>query len=415
MLRTSTYQPFLLQVNPLSLEVPPVNQKIFTDNSKGLEYLAGRPLENWATITVNSEIITWESSNDLCTFSRSQPIGKSYESASSPTSYAYKEPPPAIIDVIPPTPTSVPESPSCVHCSSNIQKNDSRLGQTITKPPASPLGTKQTAIQPPASPLGANQTTSSSKVETTANTGPKKSDQELSSLLSSPSSTELSAVPITLINEGINPRKEGLYQTINQAADKTSILSQRNVALHSARTTTAATTTTQLHRSQLCSTAVSLSSYSKVKQQATESSFHSQQTSRPSTPHKPFFQHSRKEQVVHRGVLHKQHVSANLLTQATFSKTISSCEKKSSTTSSLHVPTCLPVVNITNTKSNNSITTKAVPLTSKSTTIHSDNLTIQSSYPLKKRPLINVKSGSIVQVDASPLISPKSKVISPNI
>ena len=93
--------------------------------------------ENWATITVNSEIITWASSNDLCTFYRSQPAIEAYDDISV-SSVDYSEPPPppppppaAIIDVIPPTPTSVPleQPPLCKRCSCDLITQDRALTQ----------------------------------------------------------------------------------------------------------------------------------------------------------------------------------------------------------------------------------------------------------------------------------------------
>ena len=48
----------MIKVFVLLLQIDPLDEKQW---------------ENWATITVNSEIITWASSNDLCTFYRSQP------------------------------------------------------------------------------------------------------------------------------------------------------------------------------------------------------------------------------------------------------------------------------------------------------------------------------------------------------
>jgi hypothetical protein len=38
--------------------------------NEGLDVLAGKALEKRATIIVEANLITWESSNDLCTFYR---------------------------------------------------------------------------------------------------------------------------------------------------------------------------------------------------------------------------------------------------------------------------------------------------------------------------------------------------------
>ena len=370
-----------------------------------LDPLADTSLENWATITVNSEIITWESSNDLCTFYRSQPAN-SYEDLSvSPACYTEPPPPPpAIIDVIPPTPTSVPSEPPplCVRCSCNIQKQDStKLVQTAYQESESPVN----VIQPASIP------------EPTICDGSKIIDTVSNSTSSLNCQIDKNSLNSSL-DKDLEITKEKSDQTISKTCN---LVDKSIVSLPLVKTSNsvAATSTTQHHRSQLCSTEISVSSYSTIKQHARAADSFSQiqhsttTSSRPSTPHKPVTKQPRKDQLTDRGPHPKQPIwgiSTNQQKTSTNSLMYAQKQRKSSSSKATF---CASVGNNTNTTSNLGRTGQTTPFAAQVKTItpnKSDNSSNLNTYPLKKHPLINIKSGSVLQIESSSLGSSNSKV-----
>ena len=324
-------------------------------------------VENWATITVNSEVITWESSNDLCTFYRNQPIVKSYEDltkypVSCTEATAVSSQPPATIDIIPPTPTTaVSEPPSfCTRCSCDLQKEANQQNEEESDSLETKLANKLTNLQ--------SQTKQNANI--TENTSSK--------ILSGNSFT-------------------GTAPVVSSASSvKSSVV--------------ASTSTTQLHRSQVCSTEITSSSCSGINKQQQSNNSYSQlehqntaRGSRPSTPHKPLSsKQAWKEQASsHKGNNPSDSGSANL----TYNK-----PNKSNSTD-LKKESNIPLTTIANINSNVVNVTKGIPL---STTQDKNGFqNVQSNfgpYPLKKHPLINVKAGNLLKIAASSAVASKSKV-----
>ena len=290
-------------------------------------------VENWATITVNSEVITWESSNDLCTFYRNQPIVKSYEDlTTSPVPYTEVPPisspphPPATIDIIPPTPTTVISEPPplCTRCSCDIQKQTNQLNDDDSNL-ATTLSDKLTGLQ---------SSIQQNNIETTQNDSSKTSTQE----------TFIKSVPAVS----------------STSSTKSSLI--------------ASTSTTQLHRSQVCSTEISSSSCSVVNKDQVNSNspvINPQTTAtanRPSTPHKPSYS---KKQWKDQPTRSQSSINSN-------------------------------VVN----------STKVVPLSiTQDKSAYSNTSSNFGPYPLKKHPLINIKAGNILKVASVSNVAPKLKVI----
>ena len=367
-----------------------------------LDPLADKSLENWATITVNSEVITWESSNDLCTFYRSQPTN-SYEDLSvSPTCYTEPPPPPANIAVIPPTPTSVPSEPPplCVRCSCDIQKEDS---------------TKLThnAYEESDSPVNLILPTSSINQEPTIG-----DEHEIIDNVSSSTSSNCQ-IGKTSINKSLHKDLKVTEEKLDQTISKTCNLVEKSIAslpLVKTSNSVAATSTTQLHRSQLCSTAVSVSCYSTIKQHARPADSSSQiqlstaTSSRPSTPHKPLIKQPRKDQLTDRALHAKQQIWGISTIQHKSSKNSLPYSQKQRKSSSSQATFCASVGNNTNTTSNLGRTGQTTPLASQVKKITQDISSNLNTYPLKKHPLINIKSGSVIQIESSSLGSSKSKV-----
>ena len=367
----------------------------------------GKPLEKWATITVNPDLVTWETSNDLCTFYRGQQIENRFEGTASPTNYGYQDPPPAIIDVIPATPTTLSGPSSCIDCCGHVVNQDYTLDQATLQPPL---------------PIETTQIVSSEKIETVAHTESDKTGQGLRPLHLPHSLTKASTNNIP--NKNVKSGENGVGIKCNEdiTQNSTSVAAQ-NFTNYSINTTSGfTTTTTQLHLNQVCSTLVSSSpSYSSSNQQAAKPSSYPNkatlQTPRPPTPHRAASQHSRKVQASPATSQHTSQQLSSSITQPKSTKVVLPYEQKSSTTSTVSsvTTTCPPpIVSITNAKSNNNLPTNVnqALVAQQSAKIHSDNSHLQSTYPLKKRPLINIKSRPIVQVGctSSLLISPKSKV-----
>lgn len=359
-------------------------------------------MENWATITVNPEVITWESSNDLCTFYRGQLENKSYEDLSAVSPVNYSEPPPivppAVIDVIPPTPTTAPLEPPplCTRCSCDIQKQEASSSVPTT-------------YQGTGSSLVSIDTISVVNVETISEKTDKTSD---SKILSTPH------VPLSSCTKSTDAVVETVQKITEQTIDKNKSLEEKTIVFVPSTVEStnlpinppshpiggAATSTTQLHRSQLCSTVALTSLDSIVKQDGTDISSQTSQATktlcRPSTPHKPTFNPLRQEQLSK----HIQQSTENLSTPKKPAKIIASFGQKQAKPSSSPGVS----VNTTSTQSNIGILVQAPPVAK----IHTDHSNSKSPYPLKKHPLINIKAGSIVQIVEAPasLISSKSKV-----
>ena len=374
-----------------------------------LDPLADKALENWATITVNSEVITWESSNDLCTFYRSQPTN-SYEDLSISPTY-YPDPPPpaaAVIDVIPPTPTSVASEapPLCVRCNCDIQKQENtKLEQTVHQ-------------ESDNHPVSVIQPASNVNKESRICDG-----SEIIANLSTSTSSLNCQSDKTFIIKPLLKDLEIDKGNVDQTTIKTCNLAEKSiVSLPLAKTSTsvAATSTTQLHRSQLCSTAVSVSSHSTIKQHArtadSSSQIHQSTTpsSRPSTPYKPVIKQQRKDHITDGGSNPKQKIWGISTIQPKTSKNSVPYSQKQRKSSSSEATLCASVGNNTNTTSNLGRTGQTTPLALQVKTItpdKSDNSSNLNTYPLKKHPLINIKSGSVIQIDSSSLGSSKSKVV----
>ena len=234
--------------------------------------------------------------------------------------------PPATIDIIPPTPTTVISEPPplCTRCSCDIQKQaihhndeDSNLATTLSDK----LTGLQSSIQ-------------QNNIETTQNDSSKTSTQE----------TFIKSVPAVS----------------STPSTKSSLI--------------ASTSTTQLHRSQVCSTEISSSSCSVVNKEQVNSNspvINPQTTAtanRPSTPHKPSYS---KKQWKDQPTRSQSSINSN-------------------------------VVN----------STKVVPLSiTQDKSAYSNTSSNFGPYPLKKHPLINIKAGNILKVASVSNVAPKLKVI----
>ena len=335
--------------------------------------------ENWATITVNSEIITWASSNDLCTFYRSQPAIEAYDDISV-SSVDYSEPPPppppaAIIDVIPPTPTSAPleQPPLCKRCSCDLITQDRALTQ------------------------GDCQNDDDNKLISTPSTisTVRKVQNALSEHLDGINRKSVSTD---------NTAKESINKQTNDGTDGTKeklgnipYIPNSSASSSVNSKSVAATSTTQHHRSQLCSTAVSLPTHIIPKQLEITSQTHQGKAtvnSRPSPHHKPGIKHIKKEQTT---------------TVPTYNKPLPSAVP--TTTDQVHAK------DISHTTRHTSLTTK--PVAGSLNKIDPSNPEQPQNdysprlvhYPLKKHPLINIKSRPVVQLESSSLVAPTTKVL----
>ena len=339
--------------------------------------------ENWATITVNSEIITWASSNDLCTFYRSQPAIEAYDDISV-SSVDYSEPPPppppppaAIIDVIPPTPTSAPleQPPLCKRCSCDLITQDRALtqGDCQNEEDNKLISTPSTisTVRKVQNALSKHLDGINRKSASTNNTAKESINKKT--------------------NDGTDSSKEelGNIPYISNSSDSSSVKSK----------SVAATSTTQHHRSQLCSTAVSLPTHIIPKQLEITSQTHQNKATvnaRPSTPHKPGVKHIKKEQTT---------------TVPTYFKPLPSAA--STTTDQVNAKDISPTTKHINTSS----TTK--PVAGSVNKIDASNPEQPQNdysprlihYPLKKHPLINIKSRPVVQLELSSLVAPTTKVL----
>ena len=234
--------------------------------------------------------------------------------------------PPATIDIIPPTPTTVISEPPplCTRCSCDIQKQTNQLNDDDSTL-ATTLSDKLTGLQ-----SSINQ----NNIETTQSDSPKISTQQ----------TFIITVP------AVSPT----------SSTKSSLI--------------ASTSTTQLHRSQVCSTEISSSSCSVLNKEQVNSNspvINPQTTAtvnRPSTPHKPSYSKQQwKDQPT---------------------------RSQSSTNSN--------VVN----------SPKVVPLsTTQDKSAYSNKSSNFGPYPLKKHPLINIKAGNILKVANASNVAPKVRVI----
>ena len=323
-------------------------------------------VENWATITVNSEVITWESSNDLCTFYRNQPILKSYEDlttypVSCTEATAVSSQPPATIDIIPPTPTTaVSEPPSfCTRCSCDLQKEANQQNEEESDSLETKLANKLTDLQ--------SQTKQNANI----------TENISSKILSGNSFT-------------------GKAPVVSSASSvKSSVV--------------ASTSTTQLHRSQVCSTEITSSSCAGINKQQQSNNSYSQlehqnttRGSRPSTPHKPL---SSKQTWKEQASSHKDNQSDSGSSNLTYNK-----QNKNNSTD-LKKESNIPLTTIASINSNVVNVTKGIPLSTNQDKNGYQN--VQSNfgpYPLKKHPLINVKAGNLLKIAASSAVASKSKV-----
>lgn len=229
--------------------------------------------------------------------------------------------PPATIDIIPPTPTTVISEPPplCTRCSCDIQKQTNQLNDGDSNL-ATTLSDKLTGLQ---------SSIQQNNIETTQNDSPKTLTQE----------TFIKTVPAVS----------------STSSSKSSLI--------------ASTSTTQLHRSQVCSTEISSSSCSVVTKEQVNSNppvIKPQTTAtvnRPSTPHKPSYS---KQQW-------KDQPTRNF--------------------------------NVVNSP-------KVVPLcTTQDKSANSNTSGNFGPYPLKKHPLINIKAGNILKVVNASNEAQKLKVI----
>ena len=337
--------------------------------------------ENWATITVNSEIITWASSNDLCTFYRSQPAIEAYDDISV-SSVDYSEPPPppppaAIIDVIPPTPTSAPleQPPLCKRCSCDLITQDRALTQ------------------------GDCQNDEDNKLISTPSTisTVRKVQNALSEHLDGINRKSVSTN--NTAKESINKQRNDGTDSTKEELGNIPFISNSSASSSVKYKSVAATSTTQHHRSQLCSTAVSLPTHIIPKQLEITSKTHQGKAtvnSRPSPPHKPGIKHIKKEQTT---------------TVPTYNKPLHSAVP--TTTDQVHTKDSSPTTRHLNT----SLTTK--PVAGSLNKIDPSNPEQPQNdysprlihYPLKKHPLINIKSRPVVQLESSSLVAPTTKVL----
>ena len=335
--------------------------------------------ENWATITVNSEIITWASSNDLCTFYRSQPAIEAYDDISV-SSVDYSEPPPppppaAIIDVIPPTPTSAPleQPPLCKRCSCDLITQDRALTQ----------GDCQNDED--------NKLISTPLTISTVRKVQNALSEHLDGINRKSVSTDNTA------KESINKQTNGGTDSTKEELGNIPFISNSSASSSVKYKSVAATSTTQHHRSQLCSTAVSLPTHIIPKQLEITSQTHQGKAtvhSRPSPPHKPGIKHIKKEQTT---------------TVPTYNKPLPSAVP--TTTDQVHAK------DISHTTRHTSLTTK--PVAGSLNKIDPSNPEQPQNdysprlvhYPLKKHPLINIKSRPVVQLESSSLVAPTTKVL----
>ena len=234
--------------------------------------------------------------------------------------------PPATIDIIPPTPTTVISEPPplCTRCSCDIQKQTNQLNDDDSNL-ATTLSDKLTGLQ---------SSIQQNNIETTQNDSSKTSTQE----------TFIKSVPAVS----------------STSSTKSSLI--------------ASTSTTQLHRSQVCSTEISSSSCSVVNKDQVNSNspvINPQTTAtanRPSTPHKPSYS---KKQWKDQPTRSQSSINSN-------------------------------VVN----------STKVVPLSiTQDKSAYSNTSSNFGPYPLKKHPLINIKAGNILKVASVSNVAPKLKVI----
>ena len=337
--------------------------------------------ENWATITVNSEIITWASSNDLCTFYRSQPAIEACDDISV-SSVDYSEPPPppppaAIIDVIPPTPTSAPleQPPLCKRCSCDLITQDRALTQ----------GDCQNDDD--------NKLISTPSTISTVRKVQNALSEHLDGINRNSASTNNTA------KESINKKTSDGTDDTKEELGNNPYISNSSSSSSVKSKSVAATSTTQHHRSQLCSTAVSLATHIIPKQLKITSQAHQNKATvnpRPSTPHKPGVKHIKKEQTT---------------TVPTYFKPLPSAA--SATTDQVNAKDISPTTRHINTSS----TTK--PVAGSANRIDASNPEQPQNdysprlnhYPLKKHPLINIKSRPVVQLESSSLVAPTTKVL----
>ena len=342
-------------------------------HTKGLTYLAGKPLQRWATITVNPEIVTWETPNDLCTFYRN-PTGELLLEGplnSTNNNNYHTKPPPATSGVIPLPPNKLPEPvSSCIHCcllkreKDHTPTKDQKLKQQL---PNSADATEQLKNVGKPYPIQTNKSKFVPHAELVTNNNPVSSPYGISS----------------------HDIKHG------------------------------STTTTQLHRNQLCSTTViksspSLSSekfVSKTSSPLTTSHYPitsslsttTTQLSRPPTPHKPSYHNTARKSIISSPPSKEK------------SGVVKSFQQKALTTSSYCCSLSSLSTPITSSRQHaanigsSKITRNGSATTSDKkpkTNHHLDNLSTQSSYPLKKHPLINIKPNSSVH--------PQSNILHPS-
>ena len=270
--------------------------------------------------------------------------------------------PTATIDIIPPTPTTVVSEPPsfCTRCSCDIQKQGNQQIEDKSNSLGTTLTNKLTSLQ----------TSTQPNISTTEN-----------------------LKPLVTANHSFI----GTAPVVSSAASiKSSIV--------------ASTSTTQLHRSQLCSTEISASTCQVTKNPDSGSSPQAAQQApvrenRPSTPHKPSnSKQPWKEQSTSRQSIRDNQSNSRSSFSAQHQphkNNSADFKKQTNNPSTKLVGINSNVVNVTN----------VIP--SSTTQERTVTKNVQSNfgpYPLKKHPLINIKTGNLLKIATSSIVAAKSKV-----
>ena len=314
-------------------------------------------------------------------------------------------PPPAIIDVIPPTPTTeISEPPPlCVRCSCDIQKQDKQQQHEQNSKSLAETTSTSTNANPEIVTNPVSESLGNKVITTTLS-------DRLKALRS----------PTASINGNVEASEKNLPETLTKYSFAKSTPPASSVIPVKA-SVIASTSTTQLHRSQLCSTEVTSSSCSVInKQQGSSNSYNvvEQQdpirANRPSTPHKPSnSKQSWKEQSSNRQVIQNKPSS---FTPSSFSNQKQNKNNSTNLQKQQNVPLKpdgkTSALNAAIINKNVVKVPQETPLsTAQEKNSSPDESTKVISYPLKKHPLINIKTGNLLKLATSSIVSSKPQVL----